>query len=469
MDVGWNILVLSFAFLASAQVPKKCSAPPEYPHTRLVRKYSTIPRFSSGEKVYYDCAEDFTPSRGSRAVQCLAGRWTKLTLKCEKKSCGNAGDLPNGEFQYEGNSFVGEKVYAVCNEGYTLKGLNYMICKKSGWTGEIPSCVEGEATTCPTPAVANSVSSAGDVSVFWVGDSVTFTCSQGFQLDGAQQITCGPGGLWQPQPPRCLPSPKTTPSPVKETGGCGVPVNIPNSNANLANKYITMTSFASGDRVHYVCDVGYVQAGGSRYRSCMNGKWTPLWLRCERKPCGSAGEITNGLFTYTGVEFGDTATAVCDDGYRLVGQATRRCMSQGWDGREPTCEAAACDEPSGVTNAVMTSPKEPPYTYRTVIRYHCPVGTLIGQRDIWCTKDGTWSHSPPTCREITTCPSPNVPNAYWMGTHNNMYQERDTIYIECTASYTRIGPYAVTCGRDGNWYPRLPSCTPRRWRSRYGR
>lgn len=23
---------------------------------------------------------------------------------------------------------------------YTLKGLNYMICKRSGWTGEFPSC-----------------------------------------------------------------------------------------------------------------------------------------------------------------------------------------------------------------------------------------------------------------------------------------------------------------------------------------
>lgn len=32
------------------------------------------------------------------------------------------------------------------------------------------------------------------------------------------------------------------------------------------------------------------------------------------KPCGSAGEITNGQFIYTGVEFGDTVAAVCDEG-----------------------------------------------------------------------------------------------------------------------------------------------------------
>ncbi|XP_031172593.2 complement receptor type 1 isoform X2 [Sander lucioperca] len=461
-NVGWNILVLSFALLASAQVPKECSAPPEYPYTRLrgePEKYSSTRTFSSGKKVYYDCAEDLAPSRGSPSVQCVDGKWTKLTLKCEKKYCGNAGELLNGEFHYEGNSFVGEKVYAVCNEGYTVKGLNYMICKKSGWTGEFPSCEE-EGTTCSTPAVANSVSSAGGVSVYRVGDNVIFTCSQGFQLDGAQRVTCGPGGVWQPQLPRCLPSHDKTESPDVERG-CSVPVNNHNSKAHLADKYIQRTSFASGERVHYVCAVGYIQAGGSRYCKCIKGKWTPLRLKCERKPCGSAGEIINGQFTYTGVAFGDTATAVCDEGYNLVGQATRNCMSQGWDGRVPACEAVVCAEPPRGTNAEIRSPQEPPYTYRSVIRYHCSVGTLIGQRHISCTENGTWSDPAPTCKEIT-CPSPNVPNAYWTGAQAKLYQDRDTISIECKLGYTKIGPSTVTCGGDGRWFPGLPKCTPRR-------
>ncbi|XP_031700416.1 complement receptor type 1-like [Anarrhichthys ocellatus] len=328
-----------------------------------------------------------------------------------------------------------------------------MICKKSGWTGELPSCVEGEAT-CSTPAVANSVDRTGDVSVYRVGDYVTFTCSRGFQLDGAQQITCGPGGLWQPQPPRCLPSPD------KERG-CGVPVTTRDSNTNLADRYFTMTSFARGDKVHYVCDFGYVASGGSRYRRCVGGKWTPLLLKCERKLCGSAGEILNGLFTYTGVEFGDTATAVCNEGHRLVGRATRNCLNKGWDGRLPACEAVVCVEPPGGTNAEMTGPHEPSYTYRTEIRYHCRVGTLIGQRNIWCTKDGTWSDPPPTCKDIT-CPDPNVPNAYWTGAQSKRYQDRDTISIECIPGYTKTGPSTVTCG-DGRWSPGLPTCTRRRY------
>lgn len=60
---------------------------------------------------------------------------------------------------------------------------------------------EGEAT-CSTPAVANSLSPSGET--VRAGVSVNFTCHEGFQLDGAQQITCGPDGQWRPLPPQCL-------------------------------------------------------------------------------------------------------------------------------------------------------------------------------------------------------------------------------------------------------------------------
>lgn len=72
---------------------------------------------------------------------------------------------------------------------------------------------EGE-TTCYSPAVANSLSAPGET--LQVGDSLNFTCVDGFQLDGAQQITCGADGQWQPLPPRCLPTYVPTRVPDKE-------------------------------------------------------------------------------------------------------------------------------------------------------------------------------------------------------------------------------------------------------------
>lgn len=80
----------------TAQLAKKCPTPTVYPLTRLNPKYTARLRFDPGEKVYYDCAQDFTPSRGSRAVQCVHGKWTKLTLKCESKY---VGFVFSGKFQ----------------------------------------------------------------------------------------------------------------------------------------------------------------------------------------------------------------------------------------------------------------------------------------------------------------------------------------------------------------------------------
>uniref|UniRef100_A0A8C2WPP8 Si:ch73-217n20.1 n=1 Tax=Cyclopterus lumpus TaxID=8103 RepID=A0A8C2WPP8_CYCLU len=237
--------------------------------------------------------------------------------------------------------------------------------------------------------------------------------------------------------------------------GCSAPPKYPNS--RLLSKYTRVQKFSSGQKVYHDCAEGFTPARGSRVVQCVGGKWTHLTLKCERKLCGSAGEIINGLFTYTGVEFGDTATAVCDEGHRLVGRATRNCLNKGWDGRVPACEAVVCAEPPAATNAEMTELQEPPYTYRTVIRYRCPAGTLIGQRNIWCTESGTWSDPAPKCKDIT-CPAPKVANAYWTG-GQAMYKDQDTISIECYAGFTMTGPSTVSCGGDGQWSPGLPKCT----------
>ncbi|KAM4610366.1 complement receptor type 2 isoform 2-T2 [Polymixia lowei] len=509
MTIWWNFVFFTFALHASAEISTDCGTPSTYFYTKLDKKYLMKKKFSHGEKVYFDCAEDYVPSKGSRAVECVGGKWTTLTLKCEKKSCGNAGDLLNGQFEYEGNSVLGDKVHAVCNDGYTLSGMGYMICKSSGWTGEFPSCeVIPAEGTCSNPAVANATKTGEDVSVYRVGDSVTFICEQGFQLDGSQQVTCSSGGQWQPELPQCLPSDvikcpelnvphgrlstkrrkvdsiitvtcnkgysqngpgrvvcskdgKWSEIPQCVSGTCGVPANAFQSNAHLADSYTAMTSFNSGDKVFYMCDVGYVRAGGISSRKCLDGKWTALQLKCERKSCGSAGEILNGQFLYTGAEFGDIATGVCDEGYQLVGQGTRNCMSGGWDGRVPICDAVQCEEPPKVTDAVRTGTQEPPYMYSSVIGYRCLVGTLTGQREIWCTKKGTWSAPPPECKEIS-CLSPNVPYSSRIGALSMSYKYRDTVSFQCNRGYRMSGSSTVSCGDDGRWTPGLPHC--RRYR-----
>lgn len=73
-------------FQNTGQVSQDCSAPDKYPNTKLETKYARRQKFSHNEKVYYSCDDDFTAFSGSRAVQCVDGQWTKLTLKCESKN-----------------------------------------------------------------------------------------------------------------------------------------------------------------------------------------------------------------------------------------------------------------------------------------------------------------------------------------------------------------------------------------------
>ncbi|KAL1021063.1 hypothetical protein UPYG_G00008250 [Umbra pygmaea] len=520
MHLEYNIVFfLSIVIHASAQTPSGCGEPPTFPFMKVDNRYKEKIKFNDGDKVIYKCAEGYKGYQGTRSILCKAGQWTVLSLKCEKKSCGSAGDLFNGYFNYTGSS-IGDKAYAVCNKGFTRKGVEYKTCNDSGWTEGFPTCeditcprpkaqennpikstvinglkevyrpqdslsfsctglynltgssnvtcgVDGKWTpsfpkctiikcpllniingrtstgqrkrgtkviisclngnelqgpgviecsssgrwkegipqcvpasqsgrmgraeiTCPYPAVANSVKPSDAVEVYRVRDSVSVVCSDGFLLSGEQQITCGPDGQWLPQLPQCLPFSS------KLDGACVKPPNYPNQHVSVSS--LTKTHFGPGDRVKYSCNIGYAKVRGSYYSNCINGKWTPLNLRCDRKSCGSAGEINFGYFLYTGVEFGHTATGVCNEGYHLVGQNVRNCMNDGWDGRVPVCEPVQCPEPPTVSYGAIAEYSDPPYQYSTVISYWCRKGILIGAKEIYCTKDGTWSNPPPQCR-----------------------------------------------------------------------
>ncbi|XP_072305261.1 C4b-binding protein alpha chain-like [Eucyclogobius newberryi] len=486
--------------------PGQCGVPnPAGSNAFLAPKYKAQKSFSSGDTVSYMCEVGYTPNGGNKYRKCSRGQWTALTLKCRRRLCGSAGELLNGHFDYTGVEF-GDRAVAVCNEGYQLVGQRTRNCLSRGWDGHLPvcdvmacddppkvsnaeivgyaeapyayrtvvtyrclvgvrlgpaaiwctengtwssppQCKEGAVTvTCPAPEVAGA--KKGVAREYKVGDMLSVTCNPGFQMKGDKQITCDSDGKWQPNPPQCVP-PKNTP------GQCGVP-NPAGSNAFLAPKYKAQKSFSYGDTVSYMCEVGYTPNGGNKYRKCSRGQWTALTLKCRRRLCGSAGELLNGHFDYTGVEFGDRAVAVCNEGYQLVGQRTRNCLSRGWDGHLPVCDVMACDDPPKVSNAEIVGYAEAPYAYRTVVTYRCLVGVRLGPAAIWCTENGTWS-SPPQCKDMT-CPTPSIPNALWVSSERGRYQFRDSLYIECKARYSLSGPSTITCEQNGQWGPELPKC-----------
>uniref|UniRef100_A0A3B4X0C8 Sushi domain-containing protein n=1 Tax=Seriola lalandi dorsalis TaxID=1841481 RepID=A0A3B4X0C8_SERLL len=230
-------------------------------------------------------------------------------------------------------------------------------------------------------------------------------------------VLCVPLSLW-----RCFLSDSIFPSAVKT--------------------FSSKQRFDHGEKVYYNCHGDFTPSSGSRSVECDRGQWTKLSLKCESKRknlfiCLYSRTfcILNGQFIYSG----DNAAFI---------QTKLHAWWLGWT-------LMVCEEPE-VTNAEMIGIQET-YAYKAVLHYRCRVGTLIGQMDISCTKDGTWSAPPPKCQEMT-CPPPNVPSAFWMRAYNDRYRYRDTISIECKPGYTMIGPSIITCENDGRWSPSLPKC-----------
>ncbi|MCI4387793.1 hypothetical protein PGIGA_G00078260 [Pangasianodon gigas] len=236
--------------------------------------------------------------------------------------------------------------------------------------------------TCPPPAVPNSSGQDGYKMEYEVGEHATISCQEGFEVIGSSQVTCGVDGQWQEMPECRLAG-----------GKCQPPPYFPNAHTEHRDQ----RHYEPNTAVRFKCNHGYRMVRGPSTIYCRNGQWTDLRLICEKKKCGSAGEIQNGRYHYTGSLFGDTATATCNEGYRLVGVGVRHCRAHGWEGRVPVCEAIQCPEPPLVPDADLFFDTNGIIKHGSMASYKCRLGTLIGASDIFCTEDGTWSAPAPRC------------------------------------------------------------------------
>ena len=124
--------------------------------------------------------------------------------------------------------------------------------------------------------------SNGDVMVSTTvfGSTATYSCNDGYTLEGVTTRTCLANGSWSESAPTC-------------TGEY--------QKALTLNGYITMIFYAVVD-------------------------------------CGNLLAPSNGDVMVSTTEFGSTVTYSCNDGYTLEGVTTRTCLASGsWSGTAPTC------------------------------------------------------------------------------------------------------------------------------------
>ncbi|KAI7794538.1 sushi, von Willebrand factor type A, EGF and pentraxin domain-containing protein 1 [Triplophysa rosa] len=407
-------------------------------------KSGAKPYYKLGDTVTIRCSEGFGLIGSSQITCGQYGKWQRLP-ECRPEVRCSALLMMNGKIQ------SGEKphykprdtVTVSCTEGYDLIGSPQVTCGPDGQWQRLPEC--RPEVKCSAPVMMNGKIQSGEKPHYKPRDTVTVSCTEGYDLIGSSQVTCGPDGQWQ-RLPECR-------FKVSPTGNCGPAPFYPH--AHLRDEYSPEQKEHTAEaRLRYKCTIGHRWAGGKDSIYCRNGEWTDLQMRCEPKRCGSAGEISNGHIEYSGVSFGDTATVVCDEGYEGIGRPVRYCRDGGWDGRNAECEPVYCPPPPLVNNADMFDLTYDQVPFGNMVSYRCRTGTLIGAREMHCTKNGTWSAPPPECRDIV-CPVPRVPHGSGMMGYRSVYRFGDTVRITCNPGFRLSEENYVKCGIDGEWTPDL--------------
>ncbi|XP_059573678.1 complement component receptor 1-like protein isoform X2 [Alligator mississippiensis] len=445
-----------------------CGPPDRLPYAELADAFKDQTTFPVNSSVQYVCRPGYRRDPSLEAARiCRAGSlWSRPEKFCIAKLCGHPGDLPDGSVHIETDLSFGSTVTFSCNEGYRLIGPQFARCEIAGkgvhWNEEIPHC---QSIPClPPPDIENGKHS-GEQEDYTYGASVTYKCnnvprgSVPFSLIGEATIYCRSNednnGVWSAPAPQC------------KVVKCPEPA-VPNGRRETAYS----PDYIYRSRVIMKCLPDYVMIGSDVIECQENNTWHPELPVCLRMSCDHPGDLQHGsVHTETGLGVNSTVTFSCNDGYRLIGPQSIRCVlfskHLDWDRPIPHCQPIPCLPPPDIENGKHSGEQEN-YTYGASVTYKCndvPRGSvpfsLIGEAAIHCSSDaeknGVWSAPAPRCK-VVKCPEPAVPNGRRETAYSPDYIYRSRVTMKCLPGYVMIGSDVIECQEDNTWHPGLPVC-----------
>uniref|UniRef100_A0A493SSZ9 E-selectin n=1 Tax=Anas platyrhynchos platyrhynchos TaxID=8840 RepID=A0A493SSZ9_ANAPP len=284
-----------------------------------------------GNNCTFTCEEGFI-LKGPDTLQCgSSGNWSEEQPSCEAVTCPALTPIANGSVNCSdpsANVTWGTNCTFTCEEGFVLKGQDTLQCGSSGnWTKEQPSC---KAVTCPVPSIAHGSVNCSDpsVNVIW-GTNCTFTCEEGFVLEGPDTLQCESSGNWTKEQPSC------------KAVTCPVP-SIAHGSVNCSDPSVNVIW---GTNCTFTCEEGFVLEGPDTLQCESSGNWTKEQPSCKAVTCPALTPIANGSVTCShpsaNVTWGNNCTFTCEEGFVLKGPDTLHCESSGnWTEEQPSCKAS---------------------------------------------------------------------------------------------------------------------------------
>ncbi|XP_042602828.1 E-selectin isoform X2 [Cyprinus carpio] len=251
--------------------------------------------FSYQSTCEFMCEEGYTlRDSSSSTLFCGAmGHWNDAQPTCEIIKCKPEDITPpdhasvHCSHPHENFSYDSQCEYS-CEEGYELKGSSMTRCTSTTeWSSKPPTC---ELIQCP----ALDIPINGELSCtssFKYGSKCSFSCAEGFYIQGASEISCTKAAKWSQEPPRC------------EAVLCPQLSDPVNGHMNCSSEEPTFGTFCI-----FSCYEGHqLEDHSNKIVMCnYNGSWSGEVAVCQAHPDPStslleATEVTLGVSGAIGV------------------------------------------------------------------------------------------------------------------------------------------------------------------------
>ncbi|XP_040823013.1 CUB and sushi domain-containing protein 1 [Ochotona curzoniae] len=296
--------------------------------------------------------------------------------------------------EWSGSALPGD-IHSTFNS-LTLQFDSDFFISKSGFSIQFSTSV---ASTCNDPGMPQNGTRYGDSRE--PGDTITFQCDPGYQLQGQAKVTCVQQNnrfFWQPDPPTCIAAcggnltgpagvilSPNYPQPYPPGKECDWRINV-NPDFVIALIFKSFNMEPSYDFLHIYegADsnsplIGSFQGSQAPDRIESSGNSLFLAFRSDasvglsgfaiefkekpREACFDPGNIMNGTRIGADFKLGSTVTYQCDAGYKIVDPSSITCVigadgKPSWDGVLPSCSAPCGGQYTG-SEGVVLSPNYP--------------------------------------------------------------------------------------------------------------
>ncbi|KAI1241194.1 hypothetical protein IHE44_0009660 [Lamprotornis superbus] len=357
-------------------------------------------------------------------------------------------------------SALPEDIHSTFNS-LTLQFDSDFFISKSGFSIQFSTSI---ASTCNDPGTPQNGTRYGDSRE--PGDTITFQCDPGYQLQGQAKITCvqlNNRFFWQPDPPTCIASDHIPISFCIVTAACGGNLTGPagpyppgkecdwrikvNPDFVIALIFKSFNMEPSYDFLH----IYEGEDSNSPLIGSFQGSQAPERIESSEKPreaCFDPGNIMNGTRIGTDFKLGSTITYQCDSGYKIIEPSTITCVI-GADGKPAWNRALpSCNVVFGQFAYFQTALNDVAELFDGENSQARLLSSLSG------------SHSAVPRTSDTQCSS--VPEPRYGRRIGSEFSAGSVVRFECSPGYLLQGSKAIRCQSVPNalaqWNDTVPSC-----------